>query len=256
MQKTGISREALVGAVRGLGISPIFYETVDSTNSEAKRLAPTLSCPAVLVAEGQTAGRGRMGRSFFSPIGTGLYFSYLSDRAEPAETVCLTAAVAVAAARAIARVTGLETEIKWVNDLLLRGRKVAGILCERFFVEGRSFCVIGIGINLTSPEGDFPEELASKAGALDVPCDKNALILALCEELCALVSALPAREFMEEYRTRSAVLRHRVHYTVNGTACEGVAVAIDDDGALVVRDADGAEHRLASGEISLSYEWE
>ncbi len=105
-----------------MGLSLYWYETVDSTNSEAKRRAPTLPLPAVLVADAQTAGRGRMGRSFYSPRETGLYFSYLTDRLTPADTVGLTAAAAVAAARAIARVTGIEIEIKWVNDLLIGGK--------------------------------------------------------------------------------------------------------------------------------------
>ncbi len=249
--------EALKAALAAHELSLLWYDTLDSTNNEAKRRAASLSLPAVLIADTQTAGRGRMGRSFFSPRKTGLYFSYLTDRSAPAETVGLTAAAAVAAARAIARVTGIETEIKWVNDLLLDGKKVAGILAERFSAEGRLFTVVGIGINLHTAASDFPEELRQKAGSLGkVTVDREALVLALSEELHALVTALPDRTFMEEYRARSAVLGRRVCYTVNGSSYEAVATAIDDEGALIVRREDGGETRLASGEISLSYEWE
>ena len=234
-------------------ISFIHYDTVDSTNSEAKRCAAKIALPAVLVADEQSAGRGRMGRSFFSPRDTGLYFSYLTDRLTPEHVVGLTAAAAVATARAIARVTGIETEIKWVNDLLLNGKKIAGILCERFMSEGRSFVVIGIGINLATT--DFPDDLRHKAGSLGA-CEsvREDLSLALTEELHALVSALPDRSFMEEYRTRSAVLGRGVRYTVNGKAYDAEAIAIDDGGGLLVRSEDGREHLLASGEISLAYE--
>ena len=236
------------------GLSLLWYDTVDSTNSEAKRLATAISLPAVLVADTQSAGRGRMGRSFFSPEKTGLYFSYVTDRITSEETVGLTAAAAVASARAIARVTGIETEIKWVNDLLLGGKKIAGILCERFAVEGRAVTVVGIGINLSTAEGDFPEELQKKAGSLGMADDvRPRLTVALAEELHARLCALPDRAFMEEYRTRSAVLGRRVRYTENGVTYEGEAVAMDDEGGLWV-ETDGQMRRLGSGEISLLYD--
>lgn len=235
------------------GLSFFHYDTIDSTNSEAKRRAAELPLPAVIVADAQSAGRGRMGRSFYSPRDTGLYFSYLTDALSPESTVGLTAAAAVATARAIACVTGCETTIKWVNDLLLGQKKVAGILCERFMADGKSCIVIGIGINLAT--ADFPDALRQKAGSLGVPSGvRPRLISALAEELHRLVSALPDREFMEEYRRRSAVLGRRVRYTVNGEHYDAEAIAIDDGGGLLVRHANGTETLLASGEISLAYE--
>ena len=241
--------------IREIGKIPLFwYDTLDSTNSEAKRRAAELALPAVIVADAQSAGRGRMGRSFFSPRGTGLYFSYVTDRIAPAETVGLTAAAAVATARAIRAVTGIEVEIKWVNDLLQNGKKVAGILCERFAVEDRTCVVVGIGINLSTAEHDFPEELREKAGSLGMREDvRRRLAQALAEELHTLLCTLPDHTFMAEYRARSAVLGRRVRYTQNGVTYEGEAVTIDDDGALCVK-TDGQTVRLGSGEISLSYE--
>lgn len=237
-----------------LGLSLFCFDTLDSTNSEAKRRAGELSLPAVIVADAQTAGRGRMGRSFYSPAKTGLYFSYLAEICDRETTVGLTAAAAVAASRAIARVTGRECAIKWVNDLLLDGKKVAGILCECFGADDRLFAVVGIGINLATDS--FPEELRDKAGSLGVADDVRAALTAcLAEELHALVSALPKRDFMAEYRARSAVLGHRVRYVQNGKEYEGEALAIDDGGGLLVCDDAGREHLLSSGEISLAYEW-
>ena len=238
------------------GLSLFWYDTVDSTNSEARRRAAELPLPAVLVADAQSAGRGRMGRSFFSPQRSGLYFSYLTEIGQRETTVGLTAAAAVAAARAIARTTGRACQIKWVNDLLLDGKKVAGILCECFSVDERLFAVVGIGINLRTPDGGFPDELVRKAGALDAHAVcREALTVALAEELHALVCALPDRGFMEEYRARSAVLGRRVRYVQSGESYEGFATAIDDGGGLLVKDAEGRETLLCSGEISLDYEW-
>ncbi len=249
----GLTTTQIAQELAHKGLSFFHYDTVDSTNSEAKRCAAKIALPAVLVADAQSAGRGRMGRSFFSPRNTGLYFSYLTNRLAPENTVGLTAAAAVATARAIARVTGIETEIKWVNDLLLDGKKIAGILCERFMSDERSFVVIGIGINLAT--ADFPDDLRHKAGSLGACTSiRDHLALVLAEELHALVSALPDRAFMEEYRTRSAVLGRRVRYTVNGETYDAEALAIDDGGGLLVRAENGRETLLASGEISLAYE--
>ena len=244
----------MIDRLAAIGLSFFHYDTLDSTNSEAKRRASELSLPAVLVADAQSAGRGRMGRDFFSPKDTGLYFSYVTEIRQRETTVGLTAAAAVAAARAIARTTGRECTIKWVNDLLLDGKKVAGILCECFGADDRLFAVVGIGINIGTV--DFPEELRKKAGSLGISSDvREHLTASLAEELHALVTALPDRSFMEEYRTRSAVLGRRVHYVQNGVAYEGEAIAIDDGGGLLVKDGEGREHLLASGEISLAYEW-
>lgn len=237
-----------------LGLSFFHYDTLDSTNSEAKRRASDFPLPAVLVADEQSAGRGRMGRDFFSPKDTGLYFSYVTEIKERETTVGLTAAAAVASARAIARTTGRECKIKWVNDLLLDNKKVAGILCECFGADDRLFAVVGIGINLGTV--NFPEELRQKAGSLGVFQDvRQDLTVSLAEELHALVTSLPERSFMVEYRTRSAVVGRRVRYTQNGAEYEAEAIAIDDGGGLLVKDREGRELLLASGEISLSYEW-
>ena len=145
--------------------------TITSTNTVLKTLAAE-GAPSglALIAGEQTAGRGRMGRSFYSPAGTGLYLSLMLRPAMRAEeAVRLTACAAVAAAETIEELSGRETRIKWVNDILVDGRKVCGILteasvdCENGMM---NYVIIGLGVNLRDPEGGFPEELQSIAGTV------------------------------------------------------------------------------------------
>ena len=229
------------------------YDTVDSTNTEAKRY--TLDggeTPAVFLAETQTAGRGRMGRSVFSPDGTGIYLTVLR-RCEGAlsDGVLLTTAAAVAVRRAILRVTGISTEIKWVNDLLLNGKKVAGILAESFPHEGQLYLILGVGVNLST--ADFPEELSSVAGSLRPGENglRNELAAALANELLSLGWAPSPDSFIDEYRAASAVLGKRVTYLRNGIRREGIASEIDGRGRLTVVHDDGSRVLLSEGEITL-----
>ena len=125
-------QQALQNAFAGEDISVFAYRELDSTNTEAKRLAlGGGNAPAVIAAESQTAGRGRMGRSFYSPLQTGAYFSFLYQPSAGLDVaVSVTSAVSVAVAEAILALCGVQCEIKWVNDLYCNGKKVCGILCE------------------------------------------------------------------------------------------------------------------------------
>lgn len=244
-------RHTLSAYLGARGIALYAYDTLDSTSTEARRRAGQVTVPAVFLADAQTKGRGRLGRSFFSPAKTGLYLSLLLERSDPVSDVGLTAAAAVAARRAIRRVTGKTVEIKWVNDLYADGKKLAGILCESFCVGEKRFAVVGVGINLYTE--DFPEELWEKADSLrPAPGVRHALAAALVTELCALIDGLPCRDFMDEYRAASLATGKRVRFVENGAAQEGIALPVEDDGTLPVRLDDGRIHRLGSGEISLS----
>ena len=147
------------------------YRTISSTNTVLKALAADgAGANLALVAEHQTAGRGRMGRSFCSPSGTGLYFSLLLRPKVPAaEAMSMTACAAVAVSRTIEELTGRSTRIKWVNDILIGQKKVCGILTEAG-IDGETgmlrYAVIGVGINVREPEGGFPPEIAGIAGAV------------------------------------------------------------------------------------------
>ncbi len=233
------------------------YKTLDSTNNEARRYAADGgSAPALFVAEEQTGGRGRMGRSFYSPARTGLYMSLLLDvtQAPPASVVKLTCVAAVAAARAIKNTVGVETGVKWVNDLYLDGKKVCGILAESFSLGDKRYAVVGVGVNLWTTS--FPSELDGIAGCVTRRVTRDseeetvlALALSVCEEFFDVYEN--GADFIEEYRSRSVVLGKRVVYTVNGQRREGVAEDITDGGGLVVTRDGGEKETLSSGEITL-----
>lgn len=241
----------LQAAFAGETVEIFAYGELDSTNTEAKRLAARgVTDIAVIAAEGQTAGRGRMGRSFFSPHGTGVYFSFLYTPQKPlADAVSVTSATAVAVMRAVRGLTGLQCGIKWVNDLYLDGKKVCGILCESVLVNDRPQVIVGIGINLCTAE--FPQELSGKAGSLGASVDRCRLIASVWRELSPFLCDPSDRAWLEDYRRHSCVIGKRVAWTRGDCRCEGVAEAIAPDGGLCVRRSDGALETLRTGEISL-----
>lgn len=232
-------------------------ETV-STNDDLKSLAASGGeAGTVLVAFRQRGGRGRLGRSFYSPDQTGLYLSVLLRPDEkPEDAVFLTPAAAVAAARAIRRVPGREVEIKWVNDLYYQGKKVCGILTEAALTstaDRLEYAVCGIGINLCPPKGGFPEELSAIAGALCDTVDPHLpadLAAAFLNELFAVLQA-PREELLEEYRSRSFLTGKQI--TSPTGAFEGVAtvLGVDDQAGLVIQREDGVRQTLHGGEVSV-----
>lgn len=241
-------------ALEALGISVFVFRETDSTNDRARIYALSGgAAPAVFIADAQTAGRGRMGRSFYSPADTGIYLSLLLKAPDdPSLTLRMTSAAAVAAHDAILEVLGIDTGIKWVNDLYLNGRKISGILAESFFVDTCRYIIIGIGINLST--ADFPDELRRIAGALTggvTDETKHTLTEAVAAHLYREMNDLGDPSIMERYRKCSAVLGKSVRFIENGESFEGVAESVDDMGALSVRLSDGSLYRLASGEISL-----
>lgn len=230
------------------------YEQIDSTNAEAKRLAANgIYTDALIVADSQTAGRGRLGRSFYSPKGTGLYMSYLYTPATDInDHVVVTAAAAVAVCRALKRLCHTVPKIKWVNDIYVDSKKVCGILTEAVQCHKNStktHIIVGIGINLTTT--DFPDDLKGVAASLN-SCDtsRNRLAAEITAELKSVIGALPSRAFLKDYREMSLVLGKEVTYTKNGISNVGTATDIDQNGGLVVL-ANGQTVTLSTGEISV-----
>ena len=235
-------------------------EVIPSTNT-ALREAAQAGAPhgTVLIASAQTAGRGRRGRTFFSPDGTGLYISVLLRPTIPAErAVRITTAAAVAAAEAIAQVMGKECAIKWVNDLFLDGKKVAGILTESALrTDGTlAYAVLGIGVNVVPPAGGFPPEIAEIAGAiLPSPIEDGRARLAASflteffRRYEEITEEKPA--YMNEYRRRCFAIGHRVEVIRGEERYGALALSVDDDAGLLVRRDDGTEETLSSGEISI-----
>lgn len=249
-----LSVQRLCEGLRAARFAPDVYafDEIDSTNNEAKRMAANgFAGTALIAADRQSAGRGRMGRGFYSPAQTGAYFSVLYTPAAPLfDAVRITSAAAVATMRAIRALTGKQTLIKWVNDLYLDGKKVCGILAEAVSVGGLSQVILGIGVNLCTTS--FPRELASIAGDLGVsdvsPAD---LIARIFCELERYLNDPDDRSWLEDYRAYSMVIGREITWVERESVHTGRALAIDSDGALLARGDDGTEHRLCTGEISL-----
>lgn len=230
----------------------IAFDEIDSTNNEAKRMAVDgFEGTALIAAAYQSAGRGRMGRSFYSPAQTGAYFSILYTPASPLfDAVRITSAAAVAVMRAIRTLTGKQTGIKWVNDLYLAEKKVCGILAEAVSVGARTHVILGIGVNLCTE--DFPKELTGIAGALDEKTLSAATLIAeVWRELERYLSDSADLSWLADYRRYSTVLGKDITWIDSDGAHAGRAEQIDEDGALLVRDELGKSVRLATGEISL-----
>ena len=233
------------------------HRELDSTNNRAKALAAA-GAPhgTTVIAEAQTGGRGRMGRSFFSPAQTGVYMTMiLRPECSPERAGMLTSLAAVAAARAVERVAGAEVQIKWVNDLYMGGRKICGILCEAGLGNdsGRlSYAVVGIGINTGKTE--FPAELREIATSVGnetgTAPDRNRLIAEVMKETEALYGDLETCRFLEESRRRSNVLGREVTVIEGGRQYAARAVEIDEEGRLVIDGPEGRA-RLNCGEVSL-----
>lgn len=255
LSEEGIRLELTNEAVKEVAV----FRTIDSTNLEVKRRALQGEKEGlVVVSESQTAGRGRLGRSFFSPLGTGIYFSILLEpKLNATDAILLTTAASVAVARGIRKVTDLEPSIKWVNDVYLGDKKVCGILTEAmtdFENSSIQYIVVGIGINYKEPPEGFPEEVKDIAGALVDGKEKiprNRLVAAVLDEFFTIYEELPDRHFMEDYRRWSNVLNQDVKYLEKDIWHFAKAVGIDDDGGLIVRDKDGKEKILKTGEITL-----
>lgn len=233
-------------------------ETVDSTNRELKRRAEAGETEgAAVFAETQTAGRGRLGRSFYSPPAAGVYGSILLRPRIPADqALFLTTAAAVAAARAISDAVGRQVGIKWVNDLFLDGKKVCGILTEAD-VDLESgmlrYAVCGIGINVSPAETGFPEELKAVAGTLRGACDgdgRAALAAALLDRFSECVTA-PKEEILEEYRSRSILIGKQVFSPAGAFPGAARVMGIDDQARLLLRTETGDSLVLSCGEVSV-----
>ena len=234
------------------GVEVVFFDKTDSTNSRAKTVAKEgYKSPMLFVAEQQTAGRGRMGRSFYSPAQTGLYMSYLYKIENGiSDSVAVTGAAAVAVVRAIKELTVTEPKIKWVNDVFVEGKKVCGILTEAVTdKDGVTSVIVGIGINVDT--ADFPEELKSVAGSLGVALSREELAKTVIKHLQRLILELPHRTYLEDYKKHSCVLGHEVVYVEKGVEFKAAAIDIDENGGLVVTDQNGDKKTLSTGEISV-----
>lgn len=238
------------------------FDLIDSTNSYLKREAVNGATHGLCaIANEQTAGRGRSGRSFFSKADCGVYLSMLlRPHCLPENAMTLTAHTAVAICRAIERACGVKTGIKWTNDIVLNARKLCGILTE-ITLEGETglidSVVIGIGVNVNYDTADFPPDIRAVAGSVfsetGIRADRAKLaaemVLAL-DEMSEAWSWNP-RAWLEEYRALCVTTGREVRVLRGDSERNAFAIAVTDDFALRVRYEDGSEEDLNSGEVSV-----
>lgn len=238
-----------------------YYRAVDSTNLTARRLAEE-GCPSytTVIAEEQLQGRGRLGRDWFSPPNSGLWFSIIlrPEMIKPAAAAPVTLVTATSLASSLNKNQDLAVKIKWPNDLLIEGKKFGGILSE---IKGEpdriEYLIIGAGLNVNQEPEDFPAELKAQATSISAErgrfFDRTSLFLSLWEELCRAYE-LFLKEGFAPFRDRllfyNSFMGREVNVTWTGGALEGLAVDLDQDGSLLVRDKKGKVHRIFYGEIN------
>ncbi|MBQ3107077.1 MAG: DNA alkylation repair protein [Firmicutes bacterium] len=277
-----LSEKAILRLLKGEGKAVTVLPLTDSTNRLAKEAARK-GAPhgTVILAEEQTAGRGRRGRALYSPPGRGLYLSFVLCTREPlTEGQLLTVYAAVAVRRALEAVLAAANSdaagggrqsreaaackggqaqnsaapaIKWVNDIYLGDRKVCGILTELI---DPCTAVLGIGINVSGSDADFPEDIRGKAGSLtgtrsEEGISRNALAAAVIREVLAWQGGAFPETTLEEYRRHSFLLGREVEFERNGQWFTGTAASINDSGNLLVELASGETMALSSGEVSV-----
>lgn len=258
MRRDELSAEGIRRYLKNETLRVEYRAVIGSTNTAVKERAAGEPEGLVVAAGEQTAGRGRMGRQFFSPADTGLYMSLLLRPGMAAQACALlTPTAAVAVAESVEALSGRLTQIKWVNDVLLDGKKICGILTETSLAPRTGavdWAVVGIGVNTRTPAGDFPEELRDRAGAVfdgeeDMRC---VLAAAILDRFMELYQTLGSEECYQSYVNRSCVLGKDVRLLSPGREpLEARVLAIERDYALRVRLADGSERRISSGEVSL-----
>lgn len=248
-----------LGKTRVVGRDIQVFQETTSTNDVIEKLARDgVKEGAVVFAEAQTKGRGRLGRRWVSTKGAGLWFSVLLR--PPLRTMAatrLTIGAATAAARAITRQTGLHTEVKWPNDLLLRGKKVAGILTEMSAeLDTVKYLILGLGINVNQPE--FPPEIRRLATSLNIeggePVNRAELAAALLRELDNDYHRICTGKFPEladEWESQCATIGRNVTILVGTRKLQGRAEALDADGALLLRTQHGHLERIIGGDVTV-----
>ncbi|EJN94264.1 bifunctional biotin--[acetyl-CoA-carboxylase] ligase/biotin operon repressor BirA [Streptococcus ratti] len=239
---------------KATGLKIFFNEKSSSTQLDAKAgIEKGDPSPALYLAPSQKAARGRFSRQFFAPEAGGIYMSlHLHPELPFKQLPSYTLMAATSVVKAISRLTGIETDIKWVNDIYLDGKKVAGILTEAVSsIETGLITDVIIGMGINFHVTDFPEELQSKAASIfsEKPTiTRNQLI----SEIWNIFFNIPKEDLIKVYKEKSLVLDRQVTFVENDITYKGIATDISDTGQLIVQLEDGQEKVLNSGEISLS----
>lgn len=243
-----------------IGNTILVFQETESTNAVAERMALNGAREGLVVfAESQTKGRGRMGRKWISPKGKGLWFSVmLRPQFPPTAVTRLTILTAVAVAEAIRGTTGLDARIKWPNDILVNGRKVAGILTEMLSeADIIRHAIIGIGVDVRCAPQDFPPEVRAVAASLEHEANAKLSRPELAARVLSLMDLYYAKahghfdEIVDVWAHLSTSLGKRVHVTLGARRIEGTVQALDGDGALLVRCDNGSIEKIVGGDLVL-----
>jgi len=227
------------------------FDCTDSTNNVAKKLILEGAAEfTVVAAEQQTAGRGRLGRSFYSPANTGLYMTLLLNPklATPEEIQLITVMAAVAVRRAIAKIAKTEPQIKWVNDIFIGDKKVCGILAEAVSI-GSSIAGIALGIGVNCSTESFPHELECIAASIGSNhISRNALAAEIIQNIAELSADISSPHTLEEYKNNCLTLGKTVLFNRDGSEVSAVAYGINSNGNLMVKEENGNETTLFYGD--------
>jgi len=255
--KSDISPEAVSRKLttKFVGRNFFYYPSVTTTMDVARKAAKEgASEGTVVVAEEQTTGRARLGRTWINPPGVVAVSIIL--RPEMSQLIRLTMVAALATSRCIEKATGLKTTIKWPNDVLIRGKKVSGILTESA-LRGQSvdWAVIGIGINVNFDPGAYAE-IADIATSLSVELGRevsqlNVLVHLLMETEQLYLALRKGEPVCQEWREKLETLGKVVHVKTGTEVEKGLAESVDEDGALLLRRSDGTLVRIVAGEVTL-----
>ena len=249
---------ALIDELKGTEIH--LLNTVDSTNDYAKMLAKQ-NAPeyTLVVADTQTHGKGRMGRTFSSPSGTGIYMSFILRPKTSLETAQLiTSCVAVAISKAIDTLCNCSSKIKWVNDIFLNDKKISGTLTEgaiNFENGSFEYAIVGIGINVRSVKNIFDGELSSIATSIEdetgLKISRSRLIAEVFNNVYLQLQSIDEKSFIKEYKKRSLIVGKDVIVSENGQEVFAKAIGIDKTAGLIVQFEDGSTKVLNSGEARI-----
>lgn len=245
----------------------ICLDKVDSTNNYAKKLiSETDAENNVVIAEFQYSGRGRMGRTWLSPRGKGLYMSIIIKPTSVESAVhSIPIGASVAVARAITRLTAQVPGIKWPNDIILGGKKVSGILAEAVEdTKSENYIVLGIGVNVSHEQNDFPEDIKNKATSIYAFMNQNTknargvnrarLAAAIISEIDNFIGENSREKFsavMQQYKILSATIGKEIVVVKTDKEQKGKAIDIADDGCLIVEYDTGEIANVLSGEVSV-----
>lgn len=238
-----------------------YFDEISSTNTVLKMHAAEESENTIFVSDFQTAGRGRLGKTFFSPKGCGVYLSYLiKPELAPKDAVFITVAAAVAVRRTLLETLNIDTKIKWVNDIYFEDKKLCGILTEAgISADGKlSFAILGVGINIKNPPGGYPEDFAYKTTNIEkitgeITNDKKRQLMAAFINNFDIIFNDKSRSYIKEYKEASCILGREIEILSGEHKGCGQALDIDSNANLIVKKQDGNTVALGSGDVSIRF---